>query len=96
MEELRSAFADRLVLAVLNRGQVGPDDFKVDPAGGVSMNEAARRDFLASYQTRKQEEVTHPFLQRTIPWALIPHLQARLLARHLRGDLDAYPPFVAR
>lgn len=96
MEELRSAFADRLVLAVLNRGQVGIGDFTTEPTGGVSMSESARRDFLASYQTRKQEEVTHPFLHRAVPWALIPHLQARLLARHLRGDLDAYPPFVAR
>jgi CRISPR-associated protein Cas1 len=96
MEELRSAFADRLVLAVLNRAQVDRDDFVVDPAGGVSMKETARRNFLASYQTRKQEEVTHPFLQRSVPWAVIPHLQARLLARHLRGDLSAYPPFVMR
>jgi CRISPR-associated protein Cas1 len=96
MEELRSALADRLVLAVLNRGQVGPEDFDVEPTGGVSMKETARRDFLASYQTRKQEEVTHPFLERSVPWALIPHLQARLLARHLRGDLDVYPPFVTR
>jgi CRISPR-associated protein Cas1 len=84
------------VLAVLNRAQVDRDDFVVDPAGGVSMKETARRNFLASYQTRKQEEVTHPFLQRSVPWAVIPHLQARLLARHLRGDLSAYPPFVMR
>jgi len=96
MEELRSAFADRLVLALLNRGQVRPEDFTIEPTGGVSLSEPARRDFLASYQTRKQEEVNHPFLQRTVPWALIPHLQARLLARHLRGDLGAYPPFVLK
>jgi len=96
MEELRSAFADRLVLAVLNRGQIRPEEFTIEPTGGVSLSESARRDFLASYQTRKQEEVSHPFLQQTVPWALIPHLQARLLARHLRGDLDAYPPFVLR
>jgi CRISPR-associated protein Cas1 len=96
MEELRAAFADRLVLALVNRGQVDPDDFTTEPTGGVSLKEGARRDFLASYQTRKQEEVTHPFLGRAVPWALVPHLQARLLARHLRGDLDEYPPFVTR
>lgn len=96
MEELRSPFADRLVLAVLNRAQIRPDDFVAEPTGGVALTESARRDFLASYQTRKQEEIIHPFLDQTVPWALIPHLQARLLARHLRGDLDAYPPFVIR
>jgi CRISPR-associated protein Cas1 len=96
MEELRAAFADRLVLAVLNRGQLRLADFVTEPTGGVSLNETGRREFLASYQARKQEEVTHPFLNRGAPWGLIPHLQARLLARHLRGDLDAYPPFVMR
>lgn len=96
MEELRSVVADRLVLAMLNRGQVRPDDFVSEPTGAVSLTDRARRELLASYQTRKQEEVNHPFLDRTVPWALIPHLQARLLARHLRGDLDAYPPFIVR
>ena len=96
MEELRSVVADRLVLAMINRGQVRPDDFVSEPTGAVSLTQSARREFLASYQTRKQEEVNHPFLDRTVPWALIPHLQARLLARHLRGDIDAYPPFVVR
>jgi CRISPR-associated protein Cas1 len=96
MEELRSPFADRLVLAMLNRGQLRPAHFTVEATGGVSLKDGARRDFLASYQTRKQEEVSHPFLQRAVPWALVPHLQARLLARHLRGDLDAYPPFTVR
>lgn len=96
MEELRSPFADRIVLAMLNRGQVKLADFVTEPTGGVSLTEPARRDFLASYQTRKQEEVSHPFLRQAVPWALVPHLQARLLARHLRGDLDAYPPFTIR
>jgi CRISPR-associated protein Cas1 len=96
MEELRSPFADRLVLAMLNRNQLRPNDFTVERTGGVSLTEGARRNFLASYQTRKQEEVNHAFLHQAVPWALVPHLQARLLARHLRGDLDAYPPFTLR
>lgn len=96
MEELRSPFADRLVLALVNRNQVSERDFKTEPTGGVSLSESARRDFLASYQKRKQEEVSHPFLGRTVPWALIPHLQARLMARYLRGDLDDYPPFTMK
>ncbi len=96
MEELRSPFADRLVLALLNRSQLRMDDFVSQPTGAVSLSDSSRREFLASYQTRKQEEVNHPFLDRTVPWALIPHLQARLLARHLRGDLDAYPPFTVK
>lgn len=96
MEELRSPFADRLVLALVNRNQVSERDFKTEPTGGVSLSDSARRDFLASYQKRKQEEVSHPFLGRTVPWSLIPHLQARLLARYLRGDLDDYPPFTMK
>lgn len=96
MEELRSPFADRLVLALINRRQVSPSDFIVEPTGGVTLRDSARRDFLASYQKRKQEEVNHPFLDRPVPWALIPHLQARLMARHLRGDLDGYPPFTVK
>lgn len=96
MEELRSPFADRLVLALVNRGQVRPSDFRKEPTGGVTLSESARRDFLASYQKRKQEEVHHPFLDRSVPWALIPHLQARLMARHLVGDLEAYPPFTIK
>jgi len=96
MEELRSPFADRLVLAMLNRSQLTQADFTTEPTGGVTLTESARRTFLESYQTRKQEEVIHPFLQRKVPWALVPHLQARLLARHLRQDIDAYPPFTLR
>lgn len=96
MEELRSPFADRMVLALINRGQVTPSDFTAEPTGGVTLTATARREFLATYQTRKQEEVNHPFLKETVPWAVVPHLQARLLARHLRGDLDAYPPFTLR
>lgn len=96
LEELRAPFADRLVLSLLNRGQLHSEDFAREPTGGVAMTDRARRAFLASYQTRKQQEVRHAFLDRTVPWALIPHLQARLLARHLRGDLEVYPPYASK
>lgn len=96
MEELRAALCDRFVLALINRGQVRVSDFVTDPAGGVRLSDSGRREFLAAWQTRKREEVEHPLLAISVPWAMLPHLQARLLARWLRGDLDAYPPFVVR
>lgn len=96
MEELRPALADRLVVALVNRRQVRPGDFVEHPTGGVSMSDAARRKFLEAYQARKQEEVSHSFLGRTVPWGLVPHLQARLFARVVRGDLESYPPFALR
>lgn len=96
MEELRSPLCDRFVLSLINRGQVQACDFEIDPAGGVSLTDRARRDFLAAWQSRKREEVEHLLLARSAAWALIPHLQARLLARWLRDDLDAYPPFTIR
>lgn len=96
MEELRSPLADRLVLAIINRGQVRAADFAVQPTGGVRLSDSARAEFLASYQKRKQDEVTHPFLNRTVQWALVPHLQAKLIARHLRGDIAGYPPFTVK
>ncbi len=96
MEELRPVIADRLVLALLNRSQIKKKDFEEDPTGGVRLKDKARKEFLASYQQRKVEEVQHPFLKKKIPWAIVPHVQARLLARYLRGDLEAYPPFVLR
>ena len=96
MEELRAPLADRLVLAALNRSQVRPSDFVGDPAGGVNLKENARKRFIVAYQGRKHETIEHPFLGRTVPWALVPHLQARLLARAVRGDLEGYPPFTIR
>lgn len=96
MEELRVPVVDRLVLAMINRGQLGPGDFRSDAAGGWRLEDAARRKFLASYQEAKQEAVTHPFLEQVAPWGRVPHLQALLLARVLRGDLPVYPPFSVR
>jgi CRISPR-associated protein Cas1 len=96
MEEFRTLVADRLVLTLVNRRQVQPGGFTTDPAGGVHMNDQTRRALLVAYQERKREEVTHPLLGETVPVGLLPHLQARLLARTLRGDLDDYPALVLK
>lgn len=93
VEELRPVIADRLALSLVNRRQLDGGDFKVAEAGAVVMNDKARKTILVAYQERKQEELTHPFLQEKIAFGLLPHVQALLLARHLRGDLDCYPPF---
>lgn len=94
MEELRAFLVDRLVLSLINRGQVKSAGFRTDESGGVMMDDATRKTVLSAYQQRKQDTITHPFLGEEVTVGLIVHLQARLLARHLRGDLDAYPPFV--
>lgn len=96
MEELRPFLADRLVLSLINRRQVQASGFVVSPAGGVRMDDATRKAVLVAYQKRKQEEIRHPFLGESMSVGLLPHVQARLLARFLRGDLDGYPPFLWR
>ncbi len=96
MEEFRAPLADRAVLTVINRRQVSGGDFQARPGGAVHMKEAARKALIVTYQKKKQETLTHPFLREQTTVGLLPHLQARLLARHLRGDLDGYPPFLAR
>ncbi len=93
MEELRPVFADRLALSLVNRRQLNAESFTQKESGGVVMDDAARKAVLSAWQERKKEELTHPFLQERIPFGLVPHVQALLLARFLRGDLDAYPPF---
>lgn len=96
MEELRPAVADRLALALINRGQLQRGDFEEHPGGAVYLNETGRKTVIIAYQKRKQEEVEHRVLDRKTPLGLLPHLQARLLARHLRNDLEHYPPYVLR
>jgi len=94
MEEFRAFLADRLVLSLINRRQLKPGDF-IDSAGGaVTMKDTARKEILIAWQKRKQEEMIHPYLNEKCKTGLLPHLQAQLLARHLRGDLEAYPPFI--
>jgi CRISPR-associated protein Cas1 len=96
MEEFRPLLADRLALALVNRQQVKPGGFEFRDGGGVSMDEATRRAVLAAYQQRKREEVLHPYLDQKVPLGRLPFLQARILARHLRGDLESYVPCVLK
>lgn len=96
MEELRAYLADRIMLNLINLRQVVGTDFERRESGEVRMTESARRTLLAAYQRRKQEEIVHPYLQEKITVGLIPHVQAQLMARHIRGDLPAYPPFLLR
>lgn len=96
LEEFRAAIGDRLVLSVLNRREIGPADFITEESGAVSLTDGARKRFLRSYQEKKQEEITHPFLDEKIPIGLLPHCQAMLLARHIRGDLKCYTPYILR
>ena len=94
MEELRPCMADRFVLTLVNNRVVGEGDFDRRENGAVSLNDAGRRTFLNHWQQRKRETLTHPYLREKVSWGLIPYVQALLLARHLRGDLEEYPPFL--
>ncbi len=94
LEELRPVIADRLVLSLINRRQVKPGGFTRTESGAVTMDDATRKELLVAYQNRKQEELLHPFLQEKVSFGLIPHLQATLLSRAIRGDLDGYPSFL--
>lgn len=96
MEELRPYLADRLVLSLVNLKQLSAAEFRKTEGGGVVMSDEGRKTLLVAYQKRKQDELTHPFLQEKVTLGAVPHLQALLLARHLRGDLDGYPAFVAK
>jgi len=97
MEEFRPILADRLALSLINRKQIRPEHFdeREDAGDSVLLSDAGRQIVLSAYQERKQEEVIHPLLKEKTPLGLLPHLQSRLLARHLRGDLSSYPPFPA-
>lgn len=96
MEELRPILADRVAVSLINRQQVRAVGFRQSESGAVAMDDETRHEVLVAYQARKQEEVTHPFLGEKMPWGLVPHCQALLMTRSLRGDLDAYPAFVWR
>lgn len=92
LEELRAPLADRLALSLVNLKQVRGSGFAQKESGGVLMNDDTRKTVLAAWQKRKTEVVIHPYLKERMPLGLAPHVQATLLARHMRGDLDAYPP----
>ncbi|MFB5678424.1 type I-C CRISPR-associated endonuclease Cas1c [Paenibacillus terreus] len=94
MEELRGVLADKFVLSLINKKLVKKEDFLQKENGAVIMTPEARKTFLVAWQTKKQEKITHPYLGEKISWGLVPHAQALLLARHLRNDLDEYPPFL--
>lgn len=95
MEELRAPLCDRMTLTLFNRGQLAQQDFQTD-MDAVYLNDKGKKKVLTAWRTRKQEEITHPFLNEKIPIGLIPYVQAMLFARVLRGDLDGYPPFLWR
>ena len=96
IEELRSVLVDRMTLSLINRRQIDPDGFRVTESGGVEMDDKTRKALLVAWQTRKADMLTHPFLNEKMTVGMILFVQARLLTRHLRGDLDAYPPFFWR
>lgn len=94
MEEFRSFWADRLAITIINRKQIKNEHFELRPGGSVYLNEKGRKEVVAAYQKRKQEEVKHPLLSEKTPIGLLPYIQARILARHLRGDLESYIPYI--
>jgi CRISPR-associated protein Cas1 len=94
MEEFRPYIADRLTLSLINLQQVHGKGFKSAETGAVTMNDETRKTVLVAYQERKQEEITHPFLGEKVMVGMLFHVQAQLMARYLRGDMDGYPPFI--
>ena len=94
MEELRPCMADRFVLTLMNNRMVKPENFQTQDSGAVLLTDDGRRTFLKAWQEKKRETLTHPFLGEKLAWGMIPYIQALLLARYLRSDLDAYPPFL--
>jgi CRISPR-associated protein Cas1 len=96
MEELRAPVCDRLALTLVNRRQLRSNDFHYLPGGAVYLGADGRKTVLAAWQKRKHEDVEHRVMRQKVPLGVVPHVQARLLARHLRGDLDHYPPFIVR
>lgn len=94
MEELRPSMADRFVLTLINNRVMKPEDFQTQDSGAVLLTEDGRRAFLKAWQEKKRDTLTHPYLGEKLSWGMVPYVQALLLARCLRGDLDAYPPFL--
>jgi CRISPR-associated protein Cas1 len=96
LEEFRAFICDRLVMTLINRGQIKATDFVIEVSGAVKLKDDARKLLLKSLQEKKQEKINHPFLNEEIEIGLLPHVQAMLLARHIRGDLEQYPPFCCK
>lgn len=93
MEELRPHFSDRLAVTLVNRNQISSGGFVIKENGAVVMDDKTRKEVLLAWQKRKQEEIIHPYLEEKVPIGLVPYIQAMLLARHIRGDIEDYPPF---
>ena len=96
MEEFRSILADRLALTLVNRKQLQSDDFEERPGGAVQLHDAARKSLILAYQERKQELTSHPLLDQKLAIGLLPQIQARLLARVIRGEVEDYLPYLER
>ena len=94
MEELRPVMADRFVLSLINKRIINSGGFIIRENGSVEMTDETKKTILTQWQKRKQEKITHPFLEETVEWGLVPYVQSLLLARTIRNDLDAYPPFL--
>lgn len=94
VEEFRAVLCDRSVLTLINKRMIDGSAFDVREDGAVLLNDEGRKIFLQAWQTKKQEELRPPFLDEKIQWGLLPYVQALLLSRYLRGDLDEYPPFL--
>lgn len=94
IEELRAPIADRFVVGAVRRGQFNDADFMFTPGGACYLSDRGRRRFMELYEERRDSEIAHPFLGRTMPIAVLPQVQATLMARHLRGDLPEYAPFL--
>ena len=94
MEELRPVLADRFVLSLINKKIISGKQFRVKENGAVLMDDELRKTLLIEWQNKKKEVLTHPYLKEKVEWGMVPYVQAQLLARHLRGDLDGYPPFL--
>lgn len=96
VEEFREAFADRFVLTLINKRLVTDRDFVKKENGSTLLKDESRKTFFSCWQSRKRETLTHPFLNEKVEWGMLPFVQAMLLARFIRGDLNAYPPFLWR
>jgi len=94
LEEYRAVFADRLAFTLMNRSQISEKDFDFHPGGSVLLNDQGRKKVIVAYQERKKEKLTHPVLEQPVEIGLIPLLQARFLARYLRGEIEAYVPYL--
>lgn len=95
-EEFRAVLCDRLAVTLINRGQIGEKDFDLREGGAVMLNDKGRRTVIAAWQERKQEEVMHPLTESKLPFALLPFIQARFVARALRGEMETYLPYLAK